>query len=139
MRKIGLFLRERRELLGLKQKHVAQKTGISSAYMNKVEKGETTPTPAFLEKIAVPLELDFVDLFLQSLEERSYPESLLIEMREFRKLRPMLLEGMPLERLWAFIKGLSEKDTSRIVTIVEMISLMLKETEDNDLKILANE
>ncbi|MCD4654167.1 helix-turn-helix domain-containing protein [bacterium] len=128
MRKIGLYLRERREKLGLKQITVAKSTGKTSAYLNKVEKGESTPTPAYLEKISVPLELDFVDVYLQSMEDRDLPEILREEIRSFRSLRPLLLPGMPVEQFIAFTKQLSPENVRRILLIVETIYLMTRQS-----------
>ena len=125
MKKIGLFLREQREKLGLKQKDVAEITGKSSAYLNKVEKGETTPAPGFLQKIAEPLQLEFIDLYIDSLEEKELPHELMQEMRDYKAIRPLLKQGMPLERFRSFTKNLTPMNMERLLLIIESVTLMI--------------
>ena len=132
MKKIGLFLREQREKLGLKQKDVAEITGKSSAYLNKVEKGETTPAAGFLQKIAKPLQLEFLDLYIDSLEEKDLPEELMQEMREYKVIRPLLKQGMRLERFRSFTKNLSPMNMERLLLIVESVTLMITSTTTKD-------
>jgi len=123
--KIGLLLRKRREELGLKQKDVAKAVGKSSAYLNKVEKGETTPAAMFLESISLPLQMDFIDLYLQSLEEKDLPAALMDEFRSYRTLRPLLARGMPMERFYSLTKNLDSEDLQRVLLIIESITLMI--------------
>ncbi|MBN1296809.1 helix-turn-helix transcriptional regulator [bacterium] len=129
MNELGVILRQRRESLKLKQKGVADQSGVSSAYLNKVEKGETVPTPAFLSKIADVLHLDFVDLYIASLEEKQAPAVLLDAMREYRAVRPLLAAGMPLDRFRSMTRSLSGRHVEQILLIVESIALMIHEVE----------
>jgi len=130
MQSIGTYLKQRRESLSLKQKDVANSVGVSSAYLNKVEKGDSIPAPAFLEKIARTLELDFIDLYLRSLEDRPLPDTLMHAMREYRSLRPLLAPGMPVERFRSFIRSMSPEQTHRILLMIESVVLMIHEAED---------
>lgn len=133
MNSIGAYLKQQRESLSLKQKDVADGAGVSSAYLNKVEKGDSVPAPAFLERIAGILNLDFVDLYLYSLEEKHLPEALMTEMREFRALRPLLAPGMPVERFRSFIRALPPDQVQRILLILESITLMIHDARDTAL------
>lgn len=122
--KIGHYLKARREELQLKQIEVAQVIGKSSAYLTKVEKGLTTPTATFLESISVPLKLDFIDLYLRSLEDRDLPETLLTELRGYRTLRPLLEPGMPLKQFMNLTRDLPATDVKKIISIIELVTQM---------------
>ncbi|MBN1879566.1 helix-turn-helix domain-containing protein [bacterium] len=123
---IGKLLRNRREELNIKQKALADAIGLSSAYINRVEKGESKPAPGFLEKISEQLQLDFVDLYLYSLEDRQLPPRLLNELRRLKAIRPLLEPGMPISRFQKLIRDLSPEDIDSLLVILETISLLIR-------------
>jgi transcriptional regulator with XRE-family HTH domain len=122
---IGQFLRNKRESLKMKQKDLADAVGLSSAYINRVEKGESKPAPGFLEKVSQILNLDYVDLYLQSLEDRHLPDTLIAELRNLKQLRPQFQPGKPLWRFQNCTHGLTEEEIETILLMVESVSLMI--------------
>jgi len=124
---IGSFLKTHRESLALKQKDVADAVGVSSAYLNKVEKGDSIPSPACLEKLADALHLDFIDLYLFSLEEKKLPDTLMAALREYRALRPLLAPGMPVARFRTLIRSLNPDQVKRLLLIIESVTWMIHE------------
>lgn len=60
--KIGLRIKNRRQELGLTQKEVAQKTGLSPAFLSQVEHGKVSLTINSLENVASALDTHIVTL-----------------------------------------------------------------------------
>lgn len=128
---IGQYLRNKRESLKLKQKDLAESVGLSSAYINRVEKGESKPAPGFLEKVSKILNLDYVDLYLQSLEDRNLPDTLLTELRNLKNLRPLFKPGQPLWRFQSCTHNLTAEEIENILLMVESMSLMIINARHN--------
>jgi transcriptional regulator with XRE-family HTH domain len=61
-RTIGKKVKKRRTSLGLTQEELAEKVGISRAYMGFVEQGRNVPTLETLEKIAKALKVKMAEL-----------------------------------------------------------------------------
>lgn len=61
-RTIGKKVKKRRTSLGLTQEELAEKVGISRAYMGFVEQGRNVPTLETLEKIAKALKIKMAEL-----------------------------------------------------------------------------
>jgi transcriptional regulator with XRE-family HTH domain len=61
-RTIGKKVKKRRASLGLTQEELAEKVGISRAYMGFVEQGRNVPTLETLEKIAKALKVKIAEL-----------------------------------------------------------------------------
>lgn len=59
---IGNKVKKRRTSLGLTQEELAEKVGISRAYMGFVEQGRNVPTLETLEKIARALKVKTSEL-----------------------------------------------------------------------------
>ncbi len=59
---IGKKVKKRRTSLGLTQEELAEKVGISRAYMGFVEQGRNVPTLETLEKIARSLKVKLSEL-----------------------------------------------------------------------------
>lgn len=132
MNSIGKIIRARREELNMKQKALADAVGLSSAYINRVEKGESKPAAGFLEKISLPLQLDFIDLYLYSLEDRQLPQRLLEELRRWKAIRPLLEPGMPIERFRSLIHNLSADEIDSVLVILETVSLLIQHRQTPD-------
>ena len=63
MRKtLGEFVKEKREALGLSQRALAKKAKISPTVINRLEAGETSPSTATLEGIALALNVPLYKL-----------------------------------------------------------------------------
>lgn len=60
---IGLRILKRRQDLGLSQKEIAERLGIASAYVSRIEHGEQNLTVRTLVKIAEALDTTAVELF----------------------------------------------------------------------------
>ncbi len=60
---IGKRIQKRRKEVGLTQEELAEKVGISRAYMGYVEQGRNAPSLEVLEKIAKLLKLSLKELF----------------------------------------------------------------------------
>jgi len=52
-----------RNALGISQANLAEKAGTSTHYIGMIEIGKNYPSPEMLERIAVALGIDTVDLF----------------------------------------------------------------------------
>ncbi|NPV76668.1 MAG: helix-turn-helix transcriptional regulator [Anaerolineae bacterium] len=59
---IGLRIKNRRQELGLTQKEVARKTGLSPAFLSQVEHGKVSLTINSLESVAMALDTHIVNL-----------------------------------------------------------------------------
>jgi transcriptional regulator with XRE-family HTH domain len=59
---VGARVRALREAMGLSQRDLAERSGVSAAMLSQVERGETSPTLAVAEKIAAGLELTLSQL-----------------------------------------------------------------------------
>jgi transcriptional regulator with XRE-family HTH domain len=62
-RVIGKRIQKRRKEVGLTQEELAEKAGISRAYMGYIEQGRNAPSLEILEKIANLLKLPLKELF----------------------------------------------------------------------------
>lgn len=122
---IGQFLRKRRESLSIKQNELADAIGVSSAYINRIEKGQSKPAAGFLEKVSKILELDTLDLYLKSLKTRNIPESLVEELQNLKQFKSLLEPDKPLARFQNITRHLSDEDVNTILIIVESIALMI--------------
>jgi transcriptional regulator with XRE-family HTH domain len=58
-------LRILRKLKGLSQEELAFQAGINRNYVGQIEREEKSPTVDILEKLAIALEVNAVDLFVQ--------------------------------------------------------------------------
>ena len=59
---VGKKIKEERLKLGLTQKEVAERSGISTSYICDIEVGRTNPSLKTLEKISRALEIDIKGL-----------------------------------------------------------------------------
>ncbi len=62
-KKIGKKIQKRRKEMELSQEELAEKIGVSRAYMGFIEQGRNAPSLEVLEKIAKHLKLPISDLF----------------------------------------------------------------------------
>lgn len=62
-KKIGKKIQRRRKEMGYSQEELAEKIGVSRAYMGFIEQGRNAPSLEVLEKIAKHLKLPISDLF----------------------------------------------------------------------------
>lgn len=62
-RVLGKRIQKRRKNIGLTQEEVADKVGISRAYMGYIEQGRNVPSLEIVEKIAKVLKASIKDLF----------------------------------------------------------------------------
>lgn len=61
--RLGAFIRNRRQQLGLTQEMVEELSGVSQHYQSQIERGKVDrPGDAFLEALAQALELDMADI-----------------------------------------------------------------------------
>ena len=60
---IGKRIQKRRKEVGITQEELAEKVGISRAYMGYIEQGRNAPSLEILEKIAKLLRLSLKELF----------------------------------------------------------------------------
>lgn len=61
---LGKRIREYRMILGLSQEQLAEKSGLSSVYVGKVERGESSPTIIVLQQICEGLDISLKEFFL---------------------------------------------------------------------------
>lgn len=62
---IGERLKQFRELKGLSQRQIEERTGLPRCYVSRVENGHTVPTVKTLEKFARALEVALYQLFYE--------------------------------------------------------------------------
>lgn len=62
-KKLGKTIQKRRKELDITQEGLAEKIGISRAYMGFIEQGRNAPSLEILEKIAKNLKMPLSDLF----------------------------------------------------------------------------
>ena len=60
---LGNFIRLQRKRSGLSLSGLSAKSGVSVAYLSRIEKAQRYPSPDILRKIAKPLALDSQELF----------------------------------------------------------------------------
>lgn len=60
---MGKRIQRQRKLVGLTQEELAEKVGISRAYIGYIEQARNTPSIELLEKIARVLRVDIKELF----------------------------------------------------------------------------
>lgn len=70
MSSIGEILKEAREKLGFQQQYVADKVGVTPAYICKLEKGTNPPSNEVCEKLAKVLKLDAQNLRMMAMAAR---------------------------------------------------------------------
>lgn len=56
------FLQERRIEMKLSIQQLSQESGISASHISRMERGVRNPSPQTLEKLAVPLHVDYLTL-----------------------------------------------------------------------------
>lgn len=69
MTTLGQRLLSSREKRGLSLRTLAEKAGLSASFLSQVERDETSPSIASLEKIALALGMDMADLFSRAPSE----------------------------------------------------------------------
>jgi len=71
---LALNLKLNRQKCGLTQEKLAEKAGISANYLSMVEISKKFPTPEMLDRLAVALDIDTIQLFDASTtsEERAF-------------------------------------------------------------------
>ena len=63
---VGSVLRKRRAELGLRQKHVAERVGITEDYLGLIERGQRSPSTDLLDRLARELGVPVSWLILES-------------------------------------------------------------------------
>jgi transcriptional regulator with XRE-family HTH domain len=76
-----------RGALGLSQTRLAEKAGTSTHYIGMIETQNNFPSPEMLERIAIALGIDSIDLFST---EKKLPETL----RAYRKAALKDIKGL---------------------------------------------
>lgn len=64
-------MKSRRKVLGLSQIDLAEKTGSAANYISKIEAGRQFPSVEMIEKLADALQIDTVELFALSGQQKS--------------------------------------------------------------------
>lgn len=70
METIGLILRNKRQELGLLLRQVAAYVEIDQAILSKIERNERKPTKEILQRLSEILELDRIELLIQSMSDK---------------------------------------------------------------------
>lgn len=70
--RLGRLIRERREALGISQKELADRAGLTQQMISKIERGKALPLPR-LESISQVIGLDRHALTTRFLAELSHP------------------------------------------------------------------
>jgi transcriptional regulator with XRE-family HTH domain len=75
---LALNLKKNRQKCGLTQEKLAEKAGISAHYLAMVEVAKKFPTPEMLDKLALALDIDTVQLF----DVSATPEGALLHLEQ---------------------------------------------------------
>ncbi|MHC9542469.1 MAG: helix-turn-helix domain-containing protein [Vulcanimicrobiota bacterium] len=88
--RIGSQIKELRKNSGLTQEEIAEKTGITPAHFNRIERAHQTPSIDVLERISDILEVDICCFFIPeiSLENEEFHSIFLKELVLLLKDRP---------------------------------------------------
>ena len=70
-KRIAVRIRLFRSCRGLSQEALAQRSGLSTRHLQKLEAGQLNVTIGSLVKLAIALEVDISQMFAQGLEETS--------------------------------------------------------------------
>ena len=62
-KQLGKRIQKRRKEMGYSQETLAEKIGVSRAYMGFIEQGRNAPSLEILEKISKQLKISLSDLF----------------------------------------------------------------------------
>ena len=65
-------MKSRRKALGLSQIDLAEKTGSAANYISKIEAERQFPSVEMIERLADALQIDTVDLFSPSAQQKSH-------------------------------------------------------------------
>jgi len=84
---LGNTIKELREVRGLKQKELAEKSKITQSYLSLIEKNKKEPTLAILKIISETLEVPLPVIFFLSINEKDFPER---KKEAFEMLRPLI-------------------------------------------------
>lgn len=86
LEKIGKFIKERRQELGLTQSQLANKFGITAKAVSKWECGQNAPDISFLNKLSEVLNVSINEI-LNGCKESEIPKTQSIDKTTTRKLR----------------------------------------------------
>ena len=107
MEEIGKKFFEVRKKLGATLKEISQKAGCTPSFLSQVERGLTNPSLSMLKKIANALQVNIVELFTQSVEEKlvmKKNERLKIEFPSAKMVAEVLAPGVSTKKMEARYK-----------------------------------
>ena len=78
---LGSNIKHYRIKNGISQAKLAEMVDMASNYLGLIENGKKFPSAKMLERIAGALELDSIDLFVQSPIEQDWKEKILLKMK----------------------------------------------------------
>jgi len=64
MAEIGKIIRERRKRIPLSLSQLADMSGVSVTHLSRIERGQRSPSPRTLQRIAEPLGFDLKELLI---------------------------------------------------------------------------
>jgi transcriptional regulator with XRE-family HTH domain len=108
---VGKQLKKMREVKGLSQADVEERSGLLRSYVSRVEGGYTAPSLANLEKLAKALEVEPFELLVERLEPA----------KKFGPTR--ITTPFPSSSEVARVFGLSKKRVDRISRLVESVQM----------------
>ena len=85
---LGKILKQRRVMIPLTLKELAARSGISSSYLGRVERGERFPSASILRKIAKPLDFGEGELFTYAGYLSPQPSTTVESMAHIGRLDP---------------------------------------------------
>ncbi len=116
----GDYIKYKRENKGLTLKEVAQKAGISTAYLSKLENSKRKkPSLRIIKKLAYGLEVSVINLLLKSLK---------INQPEVIDIRDVILEGNYI------MEGKEVSEEARVL-LYDMIKVFVNDGWKNEKKV----
>lgn len=117
--KFGVYVRDRRKDLGVSLRELAEKLGISAAYLSDIEKGNRKAPLEHLEQLAVLLQVEENEMEfyfdLSGCTHSNWPEinEYLAQNKSAREaVRLARDKGLTEEEFLRFVDGLGEKKES---------------------------
>ncbi|MFT4568613.1 MAG: transcriptional regulator with XRE-family HTH domain, partial [Saprospiraceae bacterium] len=115
----GFKVRYLRQQAQYSYQQLADKTGLSTSYLNDIEKGKRYPKPDKIKKLAVALHVDYNYMVATNASKKLQPIIELLNSKFF-KLFPLEKFGISLEKLLELFTQTPDKVNAFISTIFKI-------------------
>lgn len=116
---LGFKVRHLRQQKGLSYQELSKQTGLSTSYLNDIEKGKRYPKPNKITKLADALDVDYNYMVAMNASKKLQPIIDLLTSKFFR-LFPLETFGISLEKLLELFTQTPDKVNAFISTIFKI-------------------